>query len=145
MTRCTLDGELADELLDDLRQLAAEAENYFLFGPGREARLSGRLFVDAGLLPPHLNALLLKVIRGVNDGQQLFAQGAVFGFMTDDARILCKAACTTPSAYWMVVNGAAACARHPKLTHADIRRGLASVDIDADTVDTSTVRESYLA
>jgi len=142
----TLDSATSADLLEKLRLLAAGAENFYGFGPGAALRTTGRLFVDAGHgLPSDLNSLLLDVIRGANGVQQLFKQGAVFGFMTDEARILCKAACDTPASYWRVVNAAAARATAPKLTLDDIRAALAELGTDPDSLDTSAVREYWVA
>ncbi|MGH9551541.1 MAG: hypothetical protein ACRD3W_19295 [Terriglobales bacterium] len=146
MTDTTLTPERSAELLAKLRTLANGAAEFYGSGEGASLNRSGRLFVDAGdRLPNDLNRLLLEVIRGVNGGQQLFAQGAVFGMLTDEARLLVKAVGFGPAEYWYTVATAAEQADKPKLALDDIKNALRAYGLNPKDFDTSKVREVYFA
>ncbi len=139
----------------------AETLSQFFLAKGA-TKPSDRLFVDAGQsIPMDANNLLLVVVREINGGQQLFAQGFIFGMMTDDARKLCKCAKLSPASYWSVVSAACDAASSDaaavnagetgdaapsaKLSVNHITVGLASVGIDASELHPEQVVETYFA
>ncbi len=137
-----MNSEAAQALLPKLRELAAGAEAFYTSIGATKP--TDRLFVEAGMsMPDKLNTLLLNIIHTLNDGQRIFLQGAVFGFMTDDARILCKAAHLSAAGYWAVVAAAAAEATELKLTSTDILRGLTACGIAPESVNPGVVKEIY--
>lgn len=132
------------QLLATLKQVADLLHVFFLSQGATQP--SERLFVDAGQsLPSNINDLLLRVVRSINNGQQFFRQGFIFGIMTDKARILCKAAKLSPASYWSVVSAATIDAKAAKLTDDDIRRGLSAIGVDPDELQPDLVYEINFA
>jgi len=133
-----------EQLLTLLKRVADLLHNFFLSRGATKP--SDRLFVDAGQsVPFEANDLLVRVVRGINNGQQLFAQGFIFGMMNDQARKLCKAAKLSPASYWAVVSAATLDAKSAKLTEADIKRGLSTIGVDPTELHPELIHEVYVA